>query len=168
MSVGSLYSFSRSGSCWVSKVYRPAPNKSSACPSRKKMASWLSWTMSWEPKLKSSMGCFQISVSLSPSYLMMLARPSFRMRSVVRRSCTLFSKSHTGQMYVATVLVAFSRTPHWAQENSSIFVCSAMVLMGSPQTGHLAFSPLDWSKTTSLPQWGHFRAASLSVRTLIV
>jgi hypothetical protein len=37
--------------------------------------------------------------------------------------------------------------------------------MGSWQTGHLARSPLDWSKTTVFPQWGHSRLASLSVRT---
>ena len=43
-----------------------------------------------------------------------------------------------------------------------------MVLMASPQTGQRASSPLDWSKTTLLPQWGQVRLAILSVRTLMV
>jgi hypothetical protein len=40
-----------------------------------------------------------------------------------------------------------------------------MVLMGSLHTGHFAFAPLLWSKTTVLPQWGHSLEVSLSVRT---
>ena len=79
-----------------------------------------------------------------------------------------FSKSQTGQTYFSALLAVRRRTPHWAQEKSSILSCSAMVLIGWPQTGHLAFSPLDWSNTTMLPQWGHSRPVSLSVRTLMV
>ena len=62
---------------------------------------------------------------------MMLARPSFLTFSAMRRSCTSFTQSQTGQVYVRALLLAWSRTPHWAQENSSTLFCSAWVLMGS-------------------------------------
>ena len=57
----------------VSRVYRPAPNKSSAWPFIKKMASCDSWTINWVDVLKSSLGCFHTKVLLSPSYLMICA-----------------------------------------------------------------------------------------------
>ena len=111
------------------------------------------------------MGCFQIKVLLSPSYLMMLASPSRLIFSEASRSAISFSQSQTGQTYRSALLAVRRRTPHWAQENSAVWLCSAMVLMGSWQTGHLAFSPFDWSNTTIFPQCGHSRPVSLSVRT---
>lgn len=71
-------------------------------------------------------------------------------------------------MDIAAMVFVRRRTPHCAQENSTVLDCSVSVLIGSWQTGQRAFSPLDWSNTTMFPQCGHSRPASLSVRTLIV
>ena len=39
----------RNGRFWVARVWRPGPKVSSALPSRKKTACWLSSTTSWLP-----------------------------------------------------------------------------------------------------------------------
>ena len=57
----------------VSSVCLPGPNKSSACPFRKKITSCDSCTINCVVVLKSSQGCFHMKVLLSPSYLMMSA-----------------------------------------------------------------------------------------------
>src|SRR5436305_839303 len=47
---GMLSTLARTGTFWVCSVWRPGPKVSSALPSRKKTACWLSSTMSWLPK----------------------------------------------------------------------------------------------------------------------
>ena len=71
--VGMLMIRRSRGMFCVSSVCLPGPNKSSACPFRKKIASCDSCTINCVVVLKSSQGCFHMKVLLSPSYLMMSA-----------------------------------------------------------------------------------------------
>ena len=91
--VARLRNFPIFGMFCVSSVYRPGPNRSSACPFRKKIASCDSRTMSCVRLLKSSLGCFQMKVLLSPSYLMISAICPMEQSLLFRFAIVYFCKS---------------------------------------------------------------------------